>query len=245
MCYKNRQTGQLRTSDAPRAEYHLFSSEGSAVMFSKRFALILMLFIAPLLLGQNAAQPAESAQSPAQPATASPQASSGPVSSTARLRAARKVCVRERGRGSHIPFNVISSAFSSWPRFVVVDRPEDADLLVEVYGPEDPGSLSIQGPLSGSSGNSSYDRSNENRSRMHDGMAPNVPGRDNTGDMSIKMAVRDARNGFPLWNGKELPKGAMKQRAKEDNIVAGSQKLFYRFRDLVEPAESETPTEKK
>jgi hypothetical protein len=119
----------------------------------------------------------------------------------------------------------------------VVERPEDADLLVEVYGPEDPASLTIQGPLSGSS---SHDRSLETKSRMHEGMAPNVPGRDNTGDMSIRMAVRDARNGFTLWTGKELPKGAVKQRVKEDNIVASSQKLFYRFHDVVEP-ESETP----
>jgi len=197
------------------------------MLFSRCCALLLILFIGQLLAAQAASDATPS----------SPQAASGPVSSTARLQAARKICLREKGRGSHIPFDVISSAFSSWPRFSVVERPEDAELLVEIYGPEDPATLSIQGPLSGSS---SYDRPADNRSRMHEGMAPNVPGRDNTGDMSIKMAVRDARNGFPLWTGKELPKGAVKQRVKEDNIVGSSQKLFYRFHDLVEP-EVETP----
>lgn len=196
---------------------------GSPVMlFSRRFAIIFTLFIAQSLAAQSGSDPTPN----------SPQTGSGPLSSTARLRAARKVYVHERGRGSHIPFNVISSAFASWPRFVVVERPQDAELLVEVYGPEDPASLSFQGPLSGSS---SHDRSIETKSRMHEGMAPNVPGRDNTGDMSIKMAVRDARNSFPLWTGKELPKGSVKQRVREDNMVESSQKLFYRFHDLLEP----------
>ncbi|HVP65317.1 MAG TPA: hypothetical protein VMT82_10490 [candidate division Zixibacteria bacterium] len=200
-------------------------------MVSRCCVLILTLFVAPLLGAQN----------PSQSAPGSPQTATGPVSSTARLRAARTIYLREKGRGSHVPFDIISAAFSSWPRFVVVERPEDAELLVDIYGPDDATTLSVQGPLSGSS---SYENSAETRNRMQDRASPSTPSRDTVGDPSIRMAVRDARNGFPLWTGKELPKGAVKQRSKEDNMVGAAQKLFYRFHDVVEPPEPETPEKK-
>jgi hypothetical protein len=50
------------------------------------------------------------------------------------------------------------------------------------------------------------------------------------------MTVRDAKSKTPLWSATEQPKFAMKQKAKEDNLVKASQLLVSKFHDRIETA---------
>jgi hypothetical protein len=71
----------------------------------------------------------------------------------------------------------------------------------------------------------------------------NVAGRDDqrvttTKDLTnspVKLVVFDAKSKSALWSGMEQPKLAMKQKAREDNLVEAAQRLLAKFRERVEP----------
>jgi hypothetical protein len=51
----------------------------------------------------------------------------------------------------------------------------------------------------------------------------------------IKLMVYDARTHLMLWTANEKPKGAFKDKARQDNLVEAAQKLLAKFRDRMEP----------
>jgi hypothetical protein len=110
-------------------------------MYSMRFALVLAACISSAWAQNTPSQPNADA---AQASTATAR----PVSAMGRLRSARKIYLQERGRGNHIPFEIINSAFGSWARYIMVDKPEDAEVIVEIWGPDEVTSLSVEGPMS-------------------------------------------------------------------------------------------------
>lgn len=154
-------------------------------------------------------------------ATAQEQKKSPPISPSARLAAAKNVFVKNVAGGSDLPFNVISGAIESWPRFIMVDSPEKADIVIEVSAP-------IQ------TGMSMYGSQEEAKAAGHKDR-PETEGRQL--DISdIRMRVYDPRSKIVLWSGVDQMKGfAAKQRTKADKIVEASQRLFSKFHDAVEP----------
>ena len=91
-----------------------------------RSAIFLaMLFVA--FSGFDAVAQDQTTSTPAKPAFVSP---------SQRLMNAKAVYVKNAG-GSSIPFDVINGEFEGWGRFIVVESPEKADLIVEVTSPED------------------------------------------------------------------------------------------------------------
>ena len=58
----------------------------------------------------------------------------------------------------------------------------------------------------------------------------------NISNVPIRMAVLDPKTRLPLWTGVEQPKHALKQKAREDNLVEAAQALFSRFHQAVEPS---------
>jgi hypothetical protein len=55
-------------------------------------------------------------------------------------------------------------------------------------------------------------------------------------NVPIRMAVLDPKTRLPLWTGVEQPKHALKQKAREDNLVEAAQALFSKFHQAVEPS---------
>ena len=86
--------------------------------------LVVVLLISGILLAQ------EKPQAPAE------QKSLAYVSPSARLAAAKTVFMKNNG-GSEIPFNVISGGLEGWGRFLLVDSPEQADIVIAVTSPDD------------------------------------------------------------------------------------------------------------
>ena len=152
------------------------------------------------------------------------KAGAPPVSPTARLAAAKTAYLRNGG-GSEIPYNVIESGIEGWGRFQLVDSAENADVIIEVVAPEDDTGVSVS---------SSTDASGHTSSRSSRELSVAI----------IKLTVYDAKTHLPLWTGNERPKGAFKEKAREDNLVQAAQRLVSKFRDRLEPIPPETPTKK-
>ncbi len=148
-----------------------------------------------------------------------------PLSPSARLAAAKTVFVKNAG-GSEIPYNVISSALEGWPRLMLVDTPEKADLIVEISSPTEGNGVSV----SSSTRTNSMGRPETSTTTSRD-----------LSVSQISMVVYDAKNKVALWSAREQPKSAFRQKAREDNLVEAAQRLFTKFRDRIEPPEKPAP----
>jgi len=143
------------------------------------------------------------------------------VSRAQRLSAAKTVFVK-KVEGSEIPVNVITNALEGWGRYTLVNSPEKADLLIEITAPQqEPSSVTING---------SSTSSITGRPEMNSSTSRNIS------NVPIRMAVLDPKTRLPLWTGVEQPKHAMKQKAREDNLVEAAQALFSKFHQAVEPS---------
>jgi hypothetical protein len=139
-----------------------------------------------------------------------------PISPSARLLAAKTAFVKNAEGSSDIPYNVIDGGLEGWARLMLVDSPEKADIVIEISAPEE--SL-------GTSVSSTSDTGGKSTSRSTRDLYVEV----------IKMSVYDARTHLMLWTATEKPKGAFKDKAREDNLVAAAQRLLTKFRDRLEP----------
>jgi hypothetical protein len=140
-----------------------------------------------------------------------------------RLASARNVMVM-RKHGSQIPADVIRSTVEGWDRFTLVETSDKADLIIEVW----------------SSGDSSVQVSSSSKVSPENGQEEKST--TSTKDFSptdVKMTVIDARNKRPLWTSTESVKFAMKEKAKENNLVEAAERLATKFHDRLEPRQSQ------
>ncbi len=185
-------------------------------------SLVIRTFLITSLLGVAAAQQPPSSAQPAAPQASAPASPKPVISTTARLNAAKTVFVRKVS-GNDIPYNVISNAFDGWAKYIAVDSPEKADLIVEVTAPEEHDT-----GFAVSSNTSNY----ESNGRAS---TPSVTTTKSFTVTNVKMSVIDAHTKTVLWGGNEQPKLAARHNKSEDNLVEAAQKLFQKFHDRVEP----------
>ncbi len=143
------------------------------------------------------------------------------ITSTARLLAAKTAFVANGG-GTDIPYNVISTGMEGWGRYLIVDSPAKADIIIEVTSPREGGAVSVTSTTTKKSPWTGRDEQSTTTSR----------------DLSsdpIKLVVYDSKNKVPLWSASEQPKSAMRQKAREDNLVQAAERLLAKFRRRVEP----------
>jgi len=145
-----------------------------------------------------------------------------PLTPSARLNAAMTVFMKDGG-GSSIPFDVISSALEAWGRFTMVDSPDKADVVVEVSAPASGSGVSVSSSTRPSGTNAGRPEQNTTTTRE-------------LSSGQVKMSVYDPKSKMPLWSASEQPKFAMKQKAREDNLVNAAQRLISKFRERLESA---------
>lgn len=174
-------------------------------------APLVVVLISGILFAQEKPQAAPAQKNPAY------------VSPSARLAAAKTVFVKNNG-GSEVPFNVISGGMEGWARFLMVDSPEQADIVIEITSPDDDHSSTSSKTKVGAKG------------RMEDSDSSRP-----VNEGPIKMVVSDARTHLTLWAASENPKGAFRQRARDEHLVEAAQHLMTKFRERIEPP---PPTEK-
>ena len=170
----------------------------------------IFLLLSTLFTLSSAQQPKPPEQQPANP---------GAAAHYDRMAAAKTVFLKNAG-GNDIPFNVISRGFESWARYVLVDSPDKADLIIEIQSPDDDSAdkdkdLASKANVYGG-----------NQQKQQDTPKPKVD--------VITLTVFD-KNKKPMWIGREEPKFALRHKAEETRMVEAAQKLFNRFHDRVEP----------
>src|SRR5260370_23860790 len=139
---------------------------------------------------------------------------------SARLMSAKNVVVT-RARGSDIPYDVIKSTLEGWGRFTLVETKDKADLVVEIATIGGDNSVRVAtssgpSPLTGrieQSGSSSRELSNS----------------------ATTLTVYDTRNNTVLAVGTETAKSAMKQTARENNLVEAAERLASKLHHRLEP----------
>jgi hypothetical protein len=136
-----------------------------------------------------------------------------------RLAAAKNVFIT-RTHGSRVPLDVIQSTLEGWGRFTFVETPEKADLIIEISSTGDSGvQVSSSSKVSPETGQE--EKSNSTRKDIS--------------PTEIKMIVFDSRNKRGLWSATESVKFAMKEKAKENNLVDAAERLAAKFHERLEP----------
>jgi hypothetical protein len=153
-------------------------------------------------------------------ANAQQPAEKKPVMETAsmRLASARNVFMT-RTHGGNIPYDAIRSIVEGWGRFTLVASPDKADIIIEIASNGDSGVH-----VSSSSQTSAETGQEEKSTSTRKDISPT----------DIRMTVSDARNKRVLWAGTEGVKFAMKEKAKENNLVEAAEHLASRFHDRLE-----------
>lgn len=141
----------------------------------------------------------------------------------ARLTHARSVMVI-RSRGSMIPFDVVKSTVEGWGRFVLVENPDQADLVVQVATSGGDGDIRISGSVGPSLEGGTLERSTRSSKDLS--------------SAEVSLTVIDARNRRVLWSATETARYAMKQTARENNLVEAAEKLASKFHERLETSSS-------
>lgn len=183
-----------------------------ALVHKIRIILPLLGLLFVVFAASGAQQSAPPAQQPANP---------GAAAHYDRMAAAKTVFLKNAG-GNDIPFNVISRSFESWGRYILVDSPDKADMIVEILSPDD--------------GTEKKDKSDSagNKTNVYAGNQQREPSSPKPAIDVITFTVFD-KNKKPMWIAREEPKFAVRHKAEEVHLVEAAQRLFTRFHDRIEP----------
>ena len=176
------------------------------------FVIIVTLAIALPLLAQD--------QPPTEPKKT--------VSTLARLQAAKTIFLRSEGV-TDVPFNVIQAGMESWPRYMIVNSPDKADIILEVQVPEDTAATAAL--------STNKDENSGGHSAKKD------TSKDNPAILFIRLTVMDAKTKAMLFSDTQRPKNSWKEKNRTDNEIECAQKLFTSFKNRVEPPETGTQPE--
>src|SRR5215471_8166941 len=178
---------------------------------SLRICLFILLVTAFAAAVQQEQKPEEKKTSPV-------------MSTSARLAAAKTAFLKKTGGGDNIAYDVVSSTLDGWQRFTLVNAPEKADIVIEIFSSEEP-----QTSVSSSTG----------LSRQTGRMKQSTHSSRQITTAEIKLTVYDTRSNVPFWSGVEHPKSAMKKKDRENNEVEAAQRLMTKFHDQVEPPQKQ------
>lgn len=149
-----------------------------------------------------------------------PSSTAKPLSPIARLTSAKTAYLKNAG-GSDVPFNVISESIEGWGRYQMANAPEKSDIIIEVTSPSTGNGVSV---TSTTSTDQRTGLPSDSTTTTHE-----------LSVARITLIVYDAKSKMALWSASEQPKGAMREKARKDNIVAAAQRLVTKFREHVEP----------
>lgn len=169
---------------------------------------------------------AQESQTPAQP-LAKEGASTRLVSPKARLAAAKNVYLKNLTKND-FAFEIVQNAMLAWPRFLVVDSQDKADITIEVSAPPPP-EKHDDTKMGGGVGGRDTNQSNPSKDYVMT-------------DPNVRLMVRDAHSKALLWNASEPVKDSLHQSKIDDSIIDGTNKLIRKLKDAIEP--SDTPLAK-
>ena len=152
-----------------------------------------------------------------------PEETKKPITASARL-AAAKTAYFKRAAGADVAYDAIRYAIEGWGRYAVVSKPEDADITIEVSAPGESGGITMSSSTTTANNTTGRPEQNNSSTRTF-----------NSGGGPVRLTVYDTKTKMLLFIASEQAKSAMKQKAREDNLVDAASKLVTKFRERVEP----------
>ena len=174
-----------------------------------RHAAIILCFLPFSLIGQDTQQ--------------KPAETSKPISASSRLTAAKTAYVK-RASGADVAYDAIRYAIEGWGRFAIVTKPEESDITIEVTSPGDSGGISASSTTTTTNATTGRPEQTSNTTRSF-----------SSGGGPVRLTVYDTKSKMLLFVASEQAKSAMKQKAREDNLVEAASRLVTKFRERVEP----------
>lgn len=169
-------------------------------------------------------QPAVSEQHTAKPgqhSTEDQKKKTAPIQTpTARLVSAKSVFI-VRTHGGKIPFETIRTTIDDWDRFTLVDSADKADLIIEVASAGGDDDVRVSSTMNPSIQTGRVEQSTSSSKDIS--------------STEVSMTVLDAQSKHVLWRGAESAKYAMRQKARENNLVEAAEKLAAKFHARLEP----------
>lgn len=194
-----------------------------AKLISAYFSVVSLALVLGVSAQQKSEQQASKSESqPAKAAQATDKSEKKPETihtSTVRLTLARNVFI-VRTQGGKIPFDTIRTTIDGWQRFTLVDSAEKADLIIDVASSGGDDGVRVSSSM----------RPSQETGRMEESTS-------SSRDLSateVSMTVLDAHNNRVLWRATESAKYAMRQKARENNLVEAAEKLASKFHDRLE-----------
>lgn len=138
----------------------------------------------------------------------------------ARLTNAKNVLI-VRTRGNSIPYDVIRDTLEGWGRFTLVQTPDQADLLIQVSSSGGDSDLRVTSSSGQALDSGKYEQSTHTSKDLS--------------ATDIKLTVIDARNRRVLWEANDTAKYAVKEKARENNLVEAAERLASKLHDRLEP----------
>jgi hypothetical protein len=181
------------------------------------FVLVFAFAEIPVFTQQQPSEKSEKQRPQQQKTEKRPAVAESPAQ---RLASAKSVYV-VRLSGGDIPFDTIRTTMEGWERFKFVDSADKADLIIEVSSNGGDNDVRVS---SGMNPSPQTGRMEQSTSSSKDISATQV-----------SMLVSDARNKRVLWRGTESAKYAMRQKARENNLVEAAERLASKFHDRLEP----------
>lgn len=169
---------------------------------------------------QHAASGQDNAK-PGQRSTENKKEKAAPIQRpTTRLVSAKSVFI-VRTHGGKIPFETIRTTIDGWDRFTVVESADKADLIVEVASAGGDDDVRVSSNMSPSIQTGRMEQSTSSSKDIS--------------STEVSMTVLDAQSKHVLWRGTESAKYAMRQKARENNLVEAAEKLAAKFHARLEP----------
>jgi hypothetical protein len=173
--------------------------------------LLACTFVLTLAVAQQQQPPEKPQQGKKTPQMESP---------AARLASAKTVLI-VRTRGGDIPYDTIRTTIEGWERFNLVNAPDKADLIIEIASVGGDADMRVSSSMSPSPETGRMESSSRSSKDLS--------------ATEVTMTVADARNKRVLWRGTESAKYAMRQKARENNLVEAAEKLASKFYERIEP----------
>ena len=152
-----------------------------------------------------------------------PAEATKPISPAARLAVAKTAYVK-RAAGADVAYDTIRYAIEGWGRYAVVSKPEDSEITIEVSAPGEGGGITVSSSSTTTNSTTGRPEQSNNSTRTF-----------SSGGGPVRITVYDTKTKMLLFVASEQAKSALKQKAREDNLVDAASKLVTKFRERVEP----------
>src|SRR5512133_3524910 len=162
----------------------------------RRYRAAILLCVILVLSWLVMAEQSAPTTAPVQPEKSAAAEPAKPLSASSRLAAAKTVFVK-RAAGADVAYDAIRYGIEGWGRFVMVDKPENSDITIEVSAPDDSSGVTMSSSTSTNNTTGRPEQSTSSTRAFSGGGGP------------VRMTVYDSKTKMLLFIASEQAKSAL------------------------------------